>query len=121
MESNELVADNVVARGKRGGKPELVGLVDNHVIGGPGAVGALALLGDLEPDLLSAGVVVLAVTRAAGEVGGSGATVRVGPGGPEEGNLGAGLSGGGERGRGAAAVLPATTLDVDGSHILQWH
>lgn len=50
VEGNELVADNVVAGSERRGNSELVGLVGDKVVGGPGAVLTLAFVMDFEPD-----------------------------------------------------------------------
>jgi hypothetical protein len=77
VESNQLVADDVVSWGERSWELEVVWLVIDEVVGGPGSVGALALVGNLEPDLGGLWVVVGAVSWALGKVGSDWALVTV--------------------------------------------
>lgn len=63
------MADDIVSWSKGSWDLEVVWLVVNEVIRGPGAIGTLALVSNFEPDSVGAWVVGRAVSWALGEVG----------------------------------------------------
>lgn len=108
VESDGLVAEDVVAGGEGGRDGDGPGVVvGNHLVGSP-AVGVASLV-DLDP-LESRLVGVSAVGSALGNVGDHGTDVAGGPVGPLEVDLSAGLDGG--RGGGCLGVLVADDVSL---------
>lgn len=69
------MAHDILAGRERRGERELIRLVGDEGVGGPRAVGVLAVVCDLEPDGVSAGLVGGAGAGAFGQIGGNGAAV----------------------------------------------
>lgn len=79
MESNQLMADNVVSGSQAGGDLESIGLVGDESIRSPCAVRGLSSLCNLKPDSSIAWTVVCATRGTLGQVGNDRTVVAVWP------------------------------------------